>query len=323
MVEYTRRRAITLAGTVAIGTVGLSSAGSAQEQGWTLADSPVCTQWNAAVQTADGPYVAGEDGYVITRGSDGAWEVAVEEGPQGESSDLFGIDATDDGNRVWFAGSSGAIGEYDVMSGTLTDHSAPADMTSTWLDVAAEGLPESARIYLVNDSGQELAGTRGPGGSVQWEEPTKPGEGSSLEGLDFYDFRGGMLASSNGAVFETTDGDTYEEIGVEDAQVTFYDVAALGGDDANVAAGSGTIEHHNGSDWKRLDVGQNDAYGIDRLSDRGLAVAGGGVVFERQGERDWTKGTTPTGNTLRGVALGDGSPDVAVGDGGTILERSP
>lgn len=318
---HTRRRLLRLTGAAAAGVLGASGTAAAQGSGWTQAESPVCTQWNGAVHAGDGAYVAGENGYVISRAS-GSWEVVVDSGPQGENSDLLGIDATDDGARVWFAGASGAIGEYDVATGSLTDHSAPQDVTSTWKDIDVEGTAEGARVYLVNGSGQELSGTRGPGGTVQWESPTTPGSGSALNGADFYDFRGGMLASSNGAVFETTDGNSYSKVGVEDAQVTFYDVAAAGGDDANVSAGSGKIFHYDGTSWKRLGVGQNDLYGIDRRDDAGLAVGGGGVVFERQATEQWTTVETPTGNTLRGVAVGDQSVDVAVGDGGTILERS-
>ncbi|WP_245799927.1 hypothetical protein [Haladaptatus litoreus] len=57
------------------------------------------------------------------------------------------MDVTDDGNRIWFVGGSGVIGEYDVETETLTNYSAPKGKTSTWEDL--QSLETAART---NDS---------------------------------------------------------------------------------------------------------------------------------------------------------------------------
>jgi hypothetical protein len=50
-----------------------------------------------------------------------------------------------------------------------------------------------------------------------------------------------------------------------------------------------------------------------------VVLGNGGVIYERDDEDRWEQVPTPSGTNLLDLALG--SPDVAVGKGGTIIER--
>jgi len=50
---------------------------------------------------------------VLARGAD-SWESVLEDGPSANGETLRGVDATDDGQAVWFAGDGGALGHYDI-----------------------------------------------------------------------------------------------------------------------------------------------------------------------------------------------------------------
>ncbi|RXK51850.1 hypothetical protein EAF64_04235 [Halorientalis pallida] len=60
---------------------------------------------------------------------------------------------TDDGERLWFVGSSGAIGEYDVATGSLTSRAAPMDVTNNFNDVAVTGEAGEANVYVAGGAG--------------------------------------------------------------------------------------------------------------------------------------------------------------------------
>ena len=65
-------------------------------------------------------YAVGQDGVVLER-TEQRWEKVTDGGVTGDGRDLYGADVTDDGERLWFAGASGAIGEYDVTTGNIND----------------------------------------------------------------------------------------------------------------------------------------------------------------------------------------------------------
>jgi photosystem II stability/assembly factor-like uncharacterized protein len=291
-----------------------------QPADWSEVASPTGKALNAATGSADGPFAVGGSGRVLARRSTG-WEVVVKYGPTGQGNTLKAAGSSDDGQNVWFAGGSGAIGKYDVADERLTDYSAPNGKTSTWEAMGVAGSAGSETVYLVNGSGEVLVGTN-DGGTMTWGTAVKPGGGSSAKGLDLIDASTGYVVDTNAKVYQTTDGgDTWSTIGVEGGTVGFYGVSAVSTDLISVAGGDGSLQRYNGAVWTKRAVADAALYGIDRTETAGAAVGSSGMAYGLT-EEGWKEATTPTGNTLNDVVLGDGGPDVAVGSSGTILERS-
>ncbi|MXR43299.1 hypothetical protein GRX01_18415 [Halobaculum sp. WSA2] len=313
----TRRTALrTLAAGVVAGTAA-TGVTAAEEAGWTGAETPTGNTLHGVVRTVDGVYAVGGGGVVIRR-TDAGWEKVLDGGPTGNGNSLYGAGVTDDRERLWFVGSSGAIGEYDVTTDGLMDHSAPNDVTNNFNDVAVRGPAGEANVYVAGDSGKIYSSFEN-GETGTWDAVT-PGSGSNVNALDFFDDRAGHAVDGNKTVFETADGGVYERTGIADANVNFYGVDSDGVDDVWVCGGGATVFRWNGSGWRTTDLGDASLRDIEvaDAGDTGLAVGGGGAVFEFDGH-EWRQRDTPTGQNLKAVVRGE--PDVAVGAGGTVIER--
>ncbi|MFB6220170.1 MAG: twin-arginine translocation signal domain-containing protein [Halolamina sp.] len=326
MLDQNRRRFIKGSGAAIAGAVGLGAVQSAAaENGWEVVESPVSKTLNGTVLAANGPWAAGGGGKVLERTVDG-WTVRLKNGPAAEGNGLTCMGVTDDGNRVWFAGGSGVIGEMDVVTKTLWDHSAPGGKTSTWEAISVTGTEEkNETISLMNGSGEELTGYRQPDGSIAWGDVVKPGGGASMKGAAHYGANSFVCCDTNAKVYESTDdGNTWETIGVDGGEVGFYGAAAVASDDMNVCGGGGIMYRYDGNIWTARKIGSNTIKSVDRVSEAGLACGGSGNVFRRQTIGSWEKVDTPTGANLEGTILGgELYPDVAVGASGTIVEKQP
>ncbi|WP_256684971.1 WD40/YVTN/BNR-like repeat-containing protein [Halococcus qingdaonensis] len=285
------------------------------EPDWTESDTPTDRSLLDVVATHESAYAVGEGGIVLARDED-EWTVALDDGPTANGNVLRGVDATDDGEAIWFAGDSGVLGRY--ADGTLTDHSAPKDQTSTWEDVAVTGELGGERLYLVNGSGELLRGSY-EGGTVSWEDIEKPGSGSSISSIAFVDGDRGHLCDTNQSVYETTDGgESFERIGIEDANAAFIDIAANAAETL-VTADDGSLFRHDGAVWTRRRPGEAALSAIAIDDEAGFAAGDGGAMYERA-NGDWESVETPVAADLRGIAVGD-QRAVAVGAEGTIVER--
>ena len=285
------------------------------EPGWTEIDTPTGRSLLDVVAAREGVYAVGEGGIVLARAED-EWTVALDDGPTANGNVLRGVDATDGGEAIWFAGDSGVLGRY--ADGTLTDHSAPEDQTSTWEDVAVTGESGDERLYLVNGSGELLRGSYGDG-TISWEDIEKPGSGSSISSIAFVDGDRGQLCDTNQSVYETTDGGgSFERIGIEDANAAFTDVTASAAETL-VTADDGSLFRSDGAVWTRLRPSEDALAAVALAGETGFAAGDGGAVYERT-DGDWESVETPTDADLRGIAIGS-ERVVAVGAGGTIVER--
>ncbi|MFD1513924.1 hypothetical protein [Halomarina rubra] len=321
----TRRTFLKLTGAAAAGTA-LATPAAAASDDWRVVDSGVGTTLYDAAMTSEGPYAVGAGGLVLARRRDG-WQPVLERGPTVQSNPLRGCDVTDDGRHLWFCGGSGVIGQYDVVEEELTDYSAPMGKTSTWRNLAVRGDAGSESVYLVNGSGEFLAGTKTSAGGMDWGDVVKPGGGSSAPGIDFWSEDDGYVCDTSSMVYRTQDGgQTWTTVGINGASVSLYDVAVRNEGDLDVAGGNGTIYRLNDGDgkgWKRKNVGEETVLAVYRTgAEGGLGCGTGGYVYDRK-KNKWDRVETPTTNTLRGVATGDSGeyPQVAVGDSGTIVER--
>ena len=326
MSGYTRREFMKTSGAVA--AIGLPTSTVAQDgstdNGWTKAKSPTTKTLYGVVDTVEGPFAVGAGGDVLARRKNG-WQKVVEYGPMARSRPLTGVDVTSDGKAIWFVGGSGVIGEYDVVSETLTNYSAPKGKTSTWEGCSVVGKTgENERLYFVNGSGELLIGVRQQSGSIKYEDVLKPGGGSTIPAIDFYSRKKGHVCSTSQYVAETAEGGKkWKRIGIDFAGGAFYDVASVGPKDVNVAGGGGIVYRYDGFRWTPhvIDDGRQAIRAIDRDGTAGLAAGSGGKTYERQSTGQWKRFQTPVATKLKGVSRGK-THDVAVGAGGTIVERA-
>lgn len=305
---------------------------------WYTAEAPTDCALHAVVATAYGPVAVGEDGCILARRG-GEWRIVVADGPATQANTLTCVDVTDDGERAWFAGSSGALGAYDTASGRKFDYSAPTEKTSTWEAIAVAGDRSDERLRIANGSGEVMAVTTDDRGCPQWGSVVEPGCGATVSALDFGGGRT-WAADTNGEV-ATEFKDDWQTVGVRDAQVDFFDVAA-GEERTFVAGDAGRLYRydHRCENWTPLSVGESALYSIDHDGTTLLAAGEDGVVAERVPGVGWLASSTPVEADLRDVAVGrrfDGEtvttnadsaddtterrPDVAVGDDGTIIEK--
>lgn len=317
------RRAALAAGLTGLaGLTGCLSSvpgggGGPDEHGWIEVGSPVGDPLYDVVVSAQGPFAVGADGRILSRADDD-WETVVADGPGGDANALEAAAITDDDRRVWFAGSSGALGFYDVVNDTLTDLSAPNGMTSSWAALAVGGRAERETVYAANSSGELLPGEVRDA-EVDWGDLSKPSGGESVDAVGVGDGRP-FVADTAGGVYSLVRG-AWTTIGVDGASVALTDVAAVDEDLVNATAADGSIYIYNGFNWLRLNTGDEALHAIDRVEDRGLAAGLGGAVYLLTEER-WEAEEVPTSTQLHGCALGrDAYSDVVVGANGTILER--
>ena len=297
-----------------------TSDGTPADGEWVRVESPTEMTLFDAAATRRGPVAVGEGGRVVRRSSDG-WRLELTDGPTGAREGLRGADATANGRRVWFCGDSGVVGRYDVLADEFVDVSAPKGKTSTWEDVAVAGLAGQEWMYLVNGSGELLRGRHGGDGTT-WRDPVKPASGSSALAVAFPDRGTGYVCDTSGTVAETVDaGEQWRRIGVDGAGVDLHDVAPWGADAVTVAGGNGVVFEYDGLSWSSRSTGGGDVHAVARTRRDGLAADASGDVYELT-RRGWTSSGTPTETPLHGVVLDIAdAPAVAVGAGGTVLER--
>ncbi|SER69132.1 hypothetical protein [Natrinema salaciae] len=183
--------------------------------------------------------------------------------------------------------------------------------------------PESAAVDDEPTTDQSADGEPGDGDSTTPE--SEPGDSSTADPRD------GDPADTEPTADESADG--WERIGVRNAQVDFQDVWA--GDDSVFIAGADGIAYRYDprcENWTPLHVGAGALQAIRSVGTDAVAVATGGRIYERDASVRWTALEVPTEQSLHDLALArssadvDGglatvSVDVAVGAGGTILER--
>jgi len=319
MSRHTRRSVVKLAGaSVAAAAVPpVASADETASADWTVAETPVDGTLHDVRYTAATPHAVGGGGVLIERTAAG-WETVFRGGVSGNGNGLYGAAVTDDGERIWTVGNSGAIGEYDVTTGSLTDRSRPMDVSNQFNSVAVTGPAGDADVYVVDDSGLVYYSFEN-GEEGTWDSLT-PGSGSGIPAVEFYDARAGTLIDTNGKAFGTDDGTTWEAFGIEDADTTFAGLDADAPDDVTVVGGSGSLYVYDGAEWRSDRIAEAGLKDVITGDAGGVAVGGSGTVVERA-DGAWRVVDTPSGQNLRAVAAFDGDRDYAVGASGTVLER--
>jgi hypothetical protein len=297
---------------------------------WERAETSVETDLLDVVDvtgTDDGPtaYTVGEGGVVLER-EQGEWDAILEDGPAAAANTLRGVDATADGRAVWFTGDGGALGRVDVETGRHTDHSAPNDNTGTWSDVAVVGDGGRETLVLVDGSGQVLCGQY-DGEETRWQSPVKPGSGSSIAAVESVDSDGSRDETGVQFYAADTNGQVFQSTaGSEWETVGIEDAGALtdvgvGPEELLVTDDDGKIHRYDGAVWTPVHRSESSLRGVAVDDTVAVAVGDGGTVLERT-SGSWEHGTSFGAESLTSVCLGDGQTEaLAVGDEGTVLER--
>ncbi|GGL66627.1 PQQ-like beta-propeller repeat protein [Halocalculus aciditolerans] len=289
---------------------------------WQTYSSPTQKTLYQIVNTVNGPVAVGASGTIVTR-RDGDWRVLVDDGPATRDNALRGIDVTDDGTRVWFLGSSGSLGCYDVETDRKYDYSFPKEMTSTWEGIAVSGDAGSEKALASNGSGEVLPFAI-DGFDIKWGYASKPGSGAKITALAASSDGVGYAVNTSGSAYRTTESDGWKDIGIVNAQVNFYDIWAGENGRVYVAAGGGRVYRYDDSyhSWTPLRVGKGAlrAFGVE---DETMVAAGAsGHIYQRTPADDvprWDRLHSPTEKTIYDIALGE--TDYAVASGGHILVR--
>lgn len=291
------------------------------DEEWRRVKTPFSVDLFDVVQAANGQYAVGGGGTVAADVGDG-WEVIVPNGPSGESSKLHAIDATNDGRRVWFVGSSGALGMYDTKKGKKYDHSYPGDATTSWREVAVSGTAGEERGILANGSGVvvpfEVSGTE-----VEFGQPTEPGQGANIQSLEATSDGIAYAVDAAGAAYMALPGG-WQQLPEIPSQVSLEDVYADPSGEVLVAAADGRLYRYGeqSDSWTPIDVARNALLSVDVFQGHVVVLASGSTIYWRPTEGgDWRRVALDLGNELLALALG--YPDIAVGKSGTIVERPP
>lgn len=306
-----------IAGATALGVGGVASATANSE--WVEVDSPTGNALYDTVFAAGESYAVGSGGNVLRRGSDG-WTIVVADGVTGDNKTLHACDTTNDGKYLWMCGSSGRVGYYDLETGTMQGYTSPVNNGTTYNDVVAWGRSGKERVYLATSSGRVVVGTRDSSGAMQWHA-TDTGGGYTVNGIDFYERKKGHAVTNGEAVYATKDGgETWDHVGIEFAQVPLNDVVSRP-DHVYVVGGSGQLYRgdRHCTRWTPFSPGSKELSAIVHNDDGEWLGCGGSGRALRKQWAGWGEYQTPVGLHLNGCTLG--SPDVVVGDSGTILER--
>ncbi|SFR51442.1 hypothetical protein [Halogeometricum limi] len=281
------------------------------EPEWTVADVPTDGTLLDAVVGDSAAYAVGEGGIVVAR--DGAeWTAVFSDGPGADANTLRGVDSTDGG--TWVVGDGGAVGRIGA-DGTHVDHSAPDGDTSAISDVAASADGTDETVLLTDSSGRVRRGQYRDG-ELRFEDPTKPGSGSSIASVEL-DGTNGYVCDSGGGVFRTADGDrTFESLAF-DGDGAPTDVAVDGGD-CLVCDDAGVVHRYDGTNWTPTRVADERLVALSCDGDDCIAV-GENAAYERS-SNGWERASLPPVASLRGVDSG-ASGVVCVGEDGTVVER--
>ncbi|WP_254525248.1 sialidase family protein [Natrinema caseinilyticum] len=301
---------------------------SERTRDWTVVDVPTETTLNDVCVTETGAvYAVGDDGLVLAASAadddaESEWSIALADGPAAAGEDLSGVDATSDGEAVWIAGDSGAVGRLEADTDRHEDYTAPAGITDNWPGVAVGGVGGDETILLINGSGAVCRG-RYRDGDVSWDDPVTPGDGSSLSGIALADASVGYCCDTNDGVFETTDGGkSFDGVGPVGAGGTLETLATLGRGDCLVSADDGVVHRRGTSTWTPERVGEEAVCGIARREGETIACDADGAIYERDSTAQWERVETRSPESLLSVSTDSaGKRAVAVGENGSAVER--
>jgi photosystem II stability/assembly factor-like uncharacterized protein len=291
------------------------------ETTWNTPSVPTSNTLYAIAKSSQGPVAVGGGGKVLARDS-GTWTTIVSSGPSGGGNTQNVAESTRNGQNVWFGGSSGTLGVYDVVNDSLSDHTAPSNVTNSWTSMEVMGDSSSELVILGSGSGQILKGRR-KSGTMEWQDPSVPATGSAITGIDFATSMVGFFCDSNGDVYKTTDaGRSWTELGSLTMGGTPNDITALSSENIIVSGGSGYISRYDGYKWSNRKFGGNTHYTVEGKTNR-IVISGSGGMVRSKNLGQWST-EYDAGATIQDATLYENQNELAimVGSSGGIYEQS-
>lgn len=290
---------------------------------WVRVDSPTNVTLRDLTSTVNGPVAVGDKGVAIGRGRE-RWGIILENGPGAKGRALYAVDATDDGERVWFAGAGGAFGYYDIVEEERRDYSVPRGNSNGFYALAVAG-ERGAEKFLVGDGSGHVLPGHVENDETDWSWSTTPSGGNAVQALAHDEDGYGYAVTANGNVFMTTKEEEWEQVGVEGAQVSFYDCAY--GDGSFLTGGGGGMvheadkltDHDDEVVWTPTDLGGFAVYGLDAGHGAQIACGEGGNVHVRTAGGEWAAGAHESTHTFRAGLVDEQM--VVVGASGLVVER--
>lgn len=293
-----------------------------RERNWSRSNSPKRGRLTGVESNGDVVFASGDRGVLIERESRGNWTAIIENGPRGNGKNLLDISITDDGERVWYCGHSGALGYYDRTADEVVSHYAPGDYTSGFVTVEVSGRSGTEHVFLANNSGTAFQ-VRADGGTADLAHNTTPSNASKA--TEIVEYRGEHFMSMiGGDVFYSDGNGSWQQLPLADEPIE-----ALAAGDTGVAAitESGTlyrdVSSTDGAEPRKIEL---DTCGMEELAVRGktfVAVGRDGRIALLDVSGGVTYPDPAPGVSLYGADVLDDDTIVVAGSGGKILEGSP
>lgn len=286
---------------------------------WRVAASSTDATLHDVVHTANGPYAVGESGVLLARRPEARgrdWEAVFKDGPATRNRRLNAVATTKTGRRIWYAGESGALGYYDLDRGRKYNCSAPNGVTNEFTAITVTGYRGQEGVTAADSSGQLVNVSPADGMAIRG--PRKPASsGASVTGLDVSADQRLVAVNAAGELLTTTDGFDWTCRSVVDTSIV--DVQA--GDGSALLLSSGGTGSHVDLRTGRVVTAFTRDWSPSALAtgDFGTCLAGPNGRIERSTGDGWVRESTGASVALDGLALG--TPPVAVGADGTVLER--
>lgn len=296
-------------------TVGETATGDR----WAAVDSATNAALFDVTVTDSAAYAVGADGVVLFDDGSG-WQSALTDGPGAASETLRSTDSTTDGAGVWVAGDGGTVARLDTETGRHVDFTNSLDRTDTWEGISV-GCPGNEEVLLlINGSGEVFQG-RYRDGNLAWDDPAKPGSGSSLSGVELTDRAVGYVCDTSDGVFETTDdGETFEKVGIEAVDGTLTDVAVTAESGCVVSTDDGILYRRDRKQWTPVRIGKKRLEAVAFRGQHGITCGKRAIYEQTDPGTDWECTVTTAAGSLLGISIGDRRA-VAVGEKGAIVER--
>lgn len=291
---------------------------------WAVTNSPKRARLNGVESAGEVAYCAGDRGVLLERAGPAEWTAVFTAGPNGDDRNVFDLSVTDDGKRVWFAGTAGTLGHYDRISGTVRTHDNPYDVTATFRSVSTCGTAGSETVHVADDDGELVRGEM-DGESLTVRGVSIPGDGTALTevvatGTDQF------VSDASGTLFHSTDGRHWKRRRLADAPVR---AIAFDGGNVYEVAEDGTVFEEvslfddDAPNPRAIDSGVVAPTELDAESGV-IAVGGGGgqLAVSERGSR-FVAADPDTDRALYGLEVMADGTVLGVGTAGAIVEGVP
>ncbi|MDS0284388.1 WD40/YVTN/BNR-like repeat-containing protein [Haloarcula onubensis] len=291
------------------------------ETTWFSPEVPTSNTLYGISKSNRGPIAVGGGGKVLLRDR-GTWTTIVSSGPSGGGNTQNVAASTTDLQNVWFGGSSGTLGVYNTADESLTDHTAPSNITNSWTAMEVMGDSASDLVILGSGSGQILIGRR-KSGTMEWQDPSVPATGSAITGINFATGRVGFFCDTNGDVYRTTDAAaSWSELESLSVGGTPNDITALSSQGVVVACGGGYMSKFDGYKWSNRRFG-GSTHNAVLSNDHRTVIAGSGGAVRSKELGGWDI-IHDAGATIHDGVLYSGQTEIGimVGSSGGIYQQS-